>query len=257
MNRLGSTNAIQDDMSRTQDIFGLKENANTANNASNNGGGNTSSPPDLDSISMDDQGNVSDGSNANPSGGQDTGAEGNPPDLDNMNMDDQGNVTEGGEGGDVPGSEETEDDMMEDDPDETTDSAKKEEVDHAKLSVQHKERLKNKMVYLYRIIKGDIELLNNYNCEHDDQTTIGEINCVIDNLTAANKAMYNILIKDLNQIEYADLLRVYVGVEKIYDISITMINAHFDKIRKIRDEELNKQKKNTNTRKYLLSQINQ
>ena len=271
--RMGSsTTGVQDDMTRTQDIFGIKEdsqNSTAANNPSpqnnaDNGGG---SPPDLDALSMDDQGNVSDGSNmnGNDGGGTVDGNAAGPPDLDGVSMDDQGNVSEGGGGGDggdgsmdmngdgTGGEDMSMDDMNVDEPDNT----KKEDVDHAKLSVEHKERLKNKMVFMYRIIKGDIELLNNYNAEHDDHSTIGEINCIIDNLTAANKAMRNILIKDLNQVEYADLLRVYVGAEKVYDISISMIKKHFDKIRKIREEEIEKQKKNKNVRKYLLSEINQ
>lgn len=215
----GNTNDGED-ITRTNDIFGLNDKGNTDSASQPNS--NATDPTQMDPS----QSNVP---TSDPSGAMDPNASDPTAALgsDGTDMDGDGQPDDNGEGMDDGTS-----------PDATT-----EEVDHTEISSENKEKLRDKMILLYQTIRGNIDLLNDYNAEHDNISTIKDINNIIDNLTEAIKVLYKALTSDINKTEYADLLKTFIGAQKVYDISISMIDNHFTTLKKIREENDKKSKK--------------
>lgn len=131
-----------------------------------------------------------------------------------------------------------EDESMEDDLSETDENR-----DQTQVSPKKKEELRDKMVMLYETILGNIDLLNEYIGEHSNLEFIHDINHIIDNLTHTNKVLYKTLVSGVNNAEYADLLKVYTGAQRIYDISISMVEEHCKNVKKKQEEDRKQQQK--------------
>ena len=170
----------QDDMGKTDDIFGLNDK-------------NDNKDPDGNPIDNqpDDQ---------NPD--SQTDPEGDPTQDDNLdNMDDTSNMGDDNN------------DASNNDP-----------------AYYDRNRLKDNMIQLYRILKSNIALLSELNSKLNDEVSIRACNVIMQNLTSCSVYLYKVITQELEKKSYEDLLKDYISIKRIFDICTEILSKHFDNV---------------------------
>lgn len=146
--------------------------------------------------------------------------------LDNAGTDNNDDSSE-----DTSGDDSTDDnsDNLEDSGD---DSSSTEDTPTDDLIFTKKNKIRDNIVQLYTIISGNIESIEASIININEAKTIEVLNMVISNLRNCKTYIYNTLTKELKTLEYDELLRRYITIKRVYDISIEMMEAHFKKVNK-------------------------
>lgn len=114
----------------------------------------------------------------------------------------------------------------------TDDSSSIEDTPTDDLIFTKKNKIRDNIVQLYTIISGNIESIEASIININEAKTIEVLNMVISNLRNCKTYIYNTLTKELKTLEYDELLRRYITIKRVYDISIEMMEAHFKKVNK-------------------------
>ena len=181
----------EEDLEKTDDIFDLKkDNDNPSSDNPNN--------DNLDSVD-DDSSNDSDS------------------DISNNSTDDS----------DSDENSDSFDDNSENLEDSSTDNADSSNDD---LVFTKKNKIRDNLVQLYTIVSGNIEAIESSIININEEQTIEVLNMVITNLRNCKKYIYDTLTKELKNLEYDELLRRYITLKKVYDLSIETMDTHFKKV---------------------------
>lgn len=135
--------------------------------------------------------------------------------------------------GDTGGDDTTDDnsDNLEDS-ENTDDTTSMDESSSDDLVFTKKNKIRDNLVQLYTIISGNIESIEASIISINEASTIEVLNMVISNLRNCKTYIYNTLTKELKTLEYDELLRRYIVMKRVYDISIEMMESHFKKANK-------------------------
>lgn len=157
-----------------------------------------------------------------------TDSETDDPDPDNP---EDGEDT--GEDEEVPeeGGEEGEGDDTS--PDESGDNDDLGEDESAPQSVySDKNTLKDNIVYFANTLRTDIDELTNTLGGLNSLDSIQVVNSVITNMRNCKDVLHKTLTEDMDSGSYEELMRRYITVKRIYDISIEMLDKHFSNTQK-------------------------
>ena len=189
----------------------------TGNNPDNEGDDN-SDDGDIDLNTDDLLGTHSDNNDGDPTGddnGEDVPNEDN--ETDDMNTD-----------------EENPDDNM-DNPDsenpEGEDPTQNDNKDD-EFTKSRKKKIKKGLLQLYDILNDNIKLISEFAPNVSDESTIHTLNSVKSNFVKAKEEIYNIITEEYPNIEYQDLVKKWVALNRIYDLSSKMIETYFDELDK-------------------------
>lgn len=183
----------------------------------------TGSSEDTGEISTDTNdilGTKSDPNNGTPDEGNDTSDDNsevqstdeNPSDADgDGNSEDQTDGEENPEG-------ETSDDSLADDSQNNDD----------KFSENGKIKMKAQMLKLYDVLTDNIDLITSYVPNTSDIDTIRTLTNVKDNLIECKETIYKTITEDFPSLEYHHLLKRYVGLNRVYEISTKIMERYFE-----------------------------
>lgn len=140
---------------------------------------------------------------------------------------------ENNENEDSENSDDSEEDNMKD----YEDGAEEDNInsltqDQTELNMQKKEILRKNMILLYNNIHGNIDILKETNISVAKKEDIQVLNSIIENLEDSNRILFECITNDYKSTSYSEALKKYIGVHKIYDISIAMLYKHFDNMKK-------------------------
>lgn len=155
----------------------------------------------------------------------DTGSEDSE---ENPTSDDSGDTSE------EDGSSDAGDLGSEDGGDTGLDEAKDEDDP---FSTDRKKKLRNQFIHFFDILDDSIKLVTSHVPKVTDVDTIRALNNVTENLTQCKSQVYTILTEDYQKAEYHDLLKKYVALNRIYDLSIKIMERYFEKYRPDNDEK--------------------
>lgn len=153
----------------------------------------------------------------------DEGGEDSSGDLDSA---------EGEENTDSSGDE-TSDDMGLEDGGDTDDE----------FTLNRKKKLRDQFIHFFDILDDSIKLITSHVPNVTDTDTIRALNNVTENLTQCKMQVYDILTNNFQKSEYHDLLKKYVALNRIYDLSIKIMERYFEKYRPDNDEKQKSSKK--------------
>ena len=91
-------------------------------------------------------------------------------------------------------------------------------------------RLKDNMIQLYRILKSNIALLSELNSKLNDEVSIRACNVIMQNLTSCSVYLYKVITQELERKSYEDLLKDYISIKRIFDICTEILSKHFDNV---------------------------
>jgi len=205
------SNRPKDDLMKTNDIFGLKDN--------NKNAGNESDPDEKDDQHDAENEDLSDDNNNND-------VNGSPDD----NTDDDDTSTE-----------------PDDDPDDT-DTPEEDSV--IPNEVEQKKKLMDNMIMLYNIICNNIKLLADYVTQVPVSSEGSNVLYhITENLTDCKGILYKVISTDFATKDYITLMKSYVGINRVYDLCIEMLNKHFDNLElQARPTHIKHRKKGINTK---------
>lgn len=103
-------------------------------------------------------------------------------------------------------------------PDQDDDTAK----------IYKKNRLRDNAIHFFNILDNDINEISNSISSINDQSLISTCNRAITNLRGAKDALFQLISEDLSGQTYAELLKKYVSLRQVYDISTDMLIKHFE-----------------------------
>lgn len=186
----GAGSREKDDIGKTDDIFDLKDSS----------GGDDG---------VDDMGSDPDNSAASDVN-DDTGAEDEEDSQENA--DDISNDTDGN----------GIDDTLEDENGNTTGINLKE--------VYQKNKLRDNMILFYNILCNNINLISDAIGNINEAKSIDVCNRVLENLREVKSHLYRDISDKLKGSSYEDLLRDYIALRRVYDISVEMLDKHFGNI---------------------------
>lgn len=113
---------------------------------------------------------------------------------------------------------------------ETDDSLEDESAPQSVYS--DKNTLKDNIIYFTNILRTDIDELTNVLGGLNDLESIQVVNSVITNMRNCKDVLHKTLTNDMETSSYEELMRKYITVKRIYDISIEMLDKHFSNMQK-------------------------
>ncbi|MCM1214005.1 MAG: hypothetical protein NC548_05745 [Lachnospiraceae bacterium] len=161
------------------------------------------------------------------------GDEDPPPNTEDENNDelddpdDNGSPEEGSDDSDSSGDEESGEDST--DP-ELSEETPEEETPESAYS--DKNTLRDNAVYFSNVLRTDIDELTNALGELNSLDSIQVVNSVMTNLRNCKDILHKMLTEEMESASYEELMRKYITVKRIYDISIEMLDKHFSNIQK-------------------------
>lgn len=94
----------------------------------------------------------------------------------------------------------------------------------------NKSKIRDHMVHLYNLLGSNIETLTKSMSSIEDYETVRTINAILSNMRNAKDYLYKTLTEDLKTTEYSELLRKYITLKRVYEISIKMLEVHFSEV---------------------------
>lgn len=127
---------------------------------------------------------------------------------------------------------ENEEEGNEDDPGDGTEGEEDPGVDSGsnEPKIFKKNYLRDNMVAFYNVLVNNIDLLSESIGNLNEQQSIDITNKVIDNIREIKRLLMNAISNDLSNNEYEEVLRKYITLRRVYDISIEMLDKHFGNI---------------------------
>ena len=186
---------------QTDDVMGTK---NDDGSPSNDDGEISDNTDDILGTSNDS--NSDNGSEDTDNSDNDTESE-SGDDQDNMDDDPMNEDTpsEDGEAGDQP-EKNAEDDFSE----------------------SRKKKIKKQFLHLYNVISDSIKLLSTYSSDIVDDNYIRTMSNVTDNLTQCRNIIYDLAVNDFQSMEYHELLKKYIAINRVYELSTKTIEKYFE-----------------------------
>lgn len=185
----------KEDLGKTDDIFGLKDNNKDAGNEADPGEDatpedDTTDDPTDDATDTDDNNDVNDDS------------------LDDNT--DEDTTTE---------------------PDDDIDETPPEEDSIIPNETQQKKKLMNNMILLYNIICNNIKLLADYTTQVAVASEESKVLYhITENLTDCKDILFRVISTNFASNDYITLMKTYVGINRVYDLCAEMLNKHFDNL---------------------------
>ena len=175
-------------------------------------------------------------------------ADGKSPDAPDDNDSDSGpeDITEDAqnETNDTAGDMDSDDNDL-DSTDDSTD-----DVDSGdQTSVQMKDQLKENMVYMHSIVCNNINLLTKYITEISSQDEAKIVHNIMTNLNKCKDILYDEITEGFTSKPYHVLMKTYVGVNRVYDICLLMLNEHCSSVELSYRESDKKYKKSKKSKK--------
>ena len=93
-----------------------------------------------------------------------------------------------------------------------------------------KSKIRDHMVHLYNILGSNIETLTKSMSSIEDYRTVQTMNTILSNMRNAKDYLYKTLTEDLKTTDYSELLRKYITLKRVYEISIKMLEVHFSEV---------------------------
>lgn len=103
--------------------------------------------------------------------------------------------------------------------------------ENSSVSIYKKNQLRDNMILFYDILANNIELLTNSISTINDPESIEVCNKVIENLQSAKDYLFTEIKDGLSKHPYEEILRKYIALRKVYDISAEMLDKHFGNIK--------------------------
>lgn len=158
---------------------------------------------------------------------------------DNANMDEETPDDNQEDPLNDPGSEDI-DSLNEENPTddlntENTDEPMQQEDDP--FTESRKKKIKKQFMHLYDVIDDSVKLISTYNPNIVDTNYIHVLSSIKDNLTQCKEIIYNLAVNEFQNVEYHELLKKYVAINRIYEISTKTLEKYFEKYKK--DNESN------------------
>lgn len=183
-------------------------------------GGNSPAPDENNEIST----------NTNDVLGLDNKDNGTP---ENDQSDDSGNDKNQDnpeEGSDESDESSEGDDNNSDDPFGGDSGAEGQEEDNpeSKFTKNRKEKLRKQFIHLFDVMVDNIELVTSYVPNANDTTTIKTMTNIKDNLMQCKTIIYKTITEEYNDMEYHELLKRYISVNRIYEVSTKIMENYFN-----------------------------
>lgn len=115
--------------------------------------------------------------------------------------------------------------------------------DEDPFSIDRKKKLRNQFIHFFDILDDSIKLVTSHVPNVTDVDTIRALNNVTENLTQCKTQVYDILTDSFQKSEYHELLKKYVALNRIYDLSIKIMERYFEKYRPDNDVKKKDSKK--------------
>ena len=131
--------------------------------------------------------------------------------------------------------ESTEEDDMDDTDDGSTDDISDEELDDTMEEEENpfessrKKKIHKQFINFYDVITSNIELISEFMPRVADEKSIQILNSVKNHLTQCKEYAYTILTEEYNVLEYPALLKKYVALNRVYDLSIKILEKYYEK----------------------------
>ena len=94
-----------------------------------------------------------------------------------------------------------------------------------------KNKIRDHLAQLYSIINGDIDIIMNSISNINNSETIAVMNSILNHFRNCKSMIYKTLTKDLTTIDYPELLKRYITLKRVYDISIKMMETYFKEVK--------------------------
>lgn len=146
---------------------------------------------------------------------EDEPAEGEDPETDTTEEGAEGDTAEG------------EDDEFSDPDEDLMDDSNNEEDDFIKT---RKKKLWGHYRTFYQNLDSALKLMNKYVPKEIKPEVIHMLTNIKNNLTESKDRVYKILTEEYQKMEYPELLKNFVGLNHIYDLSIKELEHYFDQM---------------------------
>lgn len=94
--------------------------------------------------------------------------------------------------------------------------------------IESLKKLRDEIDALYHIIQGNIEILGSYTPNSAIKEAQDIYFKVQSHLNHCSEYLYNMLTDEFNVTKYPDLLQKYIAIRHIYDLTLNMLNMHFN-----------------------------
>ena len=91
-----------------------------------------------------------------------------------------------------------------------------------------KKKIKQQYIHLYDVLDDTIKLVFSYVPNITNEDTVKVLNTVNNNLVQCRTQIYSIITEEYHKLEYHELLKKYVALNRIYDLSLKTIENYFD-----------------------------
>lgn len=126
------------------------------------------------------------------------------------------------------------DDIGDDNPDDPTsddpnDIENQSEEENDPFSESRKNKLKKQYLYLFNVVDNSISLISTYVPNVTNDNTIQTLSSVKENLEQCKEAIHTIITTEFKDMEYHELLKKYVGLNRIYELCTKILETYFKK----------------------------
>ncbi len=95
-----------------------------------------------------------------------------------------------------------------------------------------KNTLKENIIYFLNTLRSDLDELTNSLGNLNDLDSIQVVNSVMTSLRNCKDILHKVLTDEMESSSYEELMRKYITIKRIYDISIEMLDKHFSNAQK-------------------------
>lgn len=95
-----------------------------------------------------------------------------------------------------------------------------------------KRKIKKQFMHLYNVIDNSVKLLSAHTPNTTDVKYIQTIGAISDNLLQCKEIIYNLAVSDFQTAEYHELLKKYVSINRIYELSTKSLEKYMTEYRK-------------------------
>lgn len=163
-----------------------------------------------DVLGLDNKDNGTPEDNQSDDSGEDGGDQDNPEGESDESSEGDGNNSEDPLGGD------------------SDTEGQEEENPESKFTKNRKEKLRKQFIHLFDVMVDNIELVTSYVPNANDTTTIKTMTNIKDNLMQCKTIIYKTITEEYNDMEYHELLKRYISVNRIYEVSTKIMENYFN-----------------------------
>lgn len=106
--------------------------------------------------------------------------------------------------------------------------------------IKNKQILHERMMFLYNILTDNLNLLSAYSPESNNPEIVMIINNIKSNLADCQSISHRIMTTEFEDKSYNELMRKYISLKRVYDLSIEMLERVFQNIRERKAPTLKK-----------------